>query len=72
MRTAQERRQDYEGSASYLPLVKWPGGPWTDREIDVLRKACAVRFDEDVRTETLFAIASAAIRIFHHREKGGE
>lgn len=61
--SASDRRAVYEAAASYLPPVSLAGRVWTEREVDVLRKACAVRFDENVRTETLFTIAAAAMRI---------
>lgn len=69
MRTASERRKAYEDTSAHLPDFEWPGGNVTEEEIEILRKACAVRFDESVRTETLFYIASAAVRIFKAREK---
>lgn len=40
---------------------------WTDEEITMLRAAGAKRFDESIRTETLFAIAVTGIRIFMSR-----
>lgn len=70
--TESERRRAFEIATANLPSIKWPGGPWTDAEVGILRKACAMRFDEDVRTETLFAIASVAVRIFKQRELAGE
>ena len=66
--TEHERRVAFEQAVEKLPTVTWPGGHWTEEEIEILRKACAMRFDEDVRTETLFAIAHAAVRIFKQRE----
>lgn len=69
--TEHERRVAFEDAVSNLPPVKWPGGHWTEEEVEILRKACAMRFDETVRTETLFAIAHAAVRIFKQRELAG-
>lgn len=61
--TESERREAYERAAAHLPKVDLHGWVWTAAETDILRKACATRFDETLRTESLFAIAAAALRI---------
>jgi hypothetical protein len=65
-----ERHAAYEVAAAHLPPSPSAGRVWTDREVDVLRKACAARFNEDVRTETLLWIARAALRIGKSWENG--
>ena len=40
---------------------------WSDKEIEMLRAACAKRFGETLRTESLFCIAATGIRIYLSR-----
>jgi hypothetical protein len=42
---------------------------WSEDEIAMLRAACTKRFDEILRTESLFCIAMTGIRIFLSRSK---
>jgi hypothetical protein len=41
---------------------------WSEDETYALRAACANRFDESLRTESLFCIAATAIRIYLGRQ----
>ena len=68
MLTEQERREAYERAAAGLPAIDMGGWVWTDHETDILRKACAKRFGETIRTESLFAIAAATMRILAARQ----
>lgn len=47
-----------------LSTVAPDGWVWTDEETAILRTACAARFDERLRTESLYCIAATAIRIY--------
>lgn len=64
-----ERHAVFKAAAASLPAFDMSGWVWTDQEVNILRKACAVRFDETLRTESLFHIASAALRIFLSRSQ---
>lgn len=72
MSAESERRIAYERAAASLPSLDMSNWTWTDRDIDVLRKACAVRFDESLRTETLMMIAHAGMRLLLSRPSLGE
>lgn len=65
MKTEAERTEEFRKATAHLPSL--PAGmvarTWTDQETEALRKACARRFGEDVRTETLYTIAAVAMRI---------
>ena len=65
-KTEHQRREDFAATAKDLPKLPHfaVGRTWTERETEVLRKACKIRFNEDVRTETLYSIAVAAMRIY--------
>lgn len=58
-----ERREELERASSMFPKIDMRDWTWTDDEIFLLRKACAMRFGEDLRTESLMAIARAALQI---------
>lgn len=58
------RLEDLTKNLPPLPDIPWV---WTDEETEMLRAACATRFGESVRTETLFAIAATGIRIYMSR-----
>lgn len=58
------RLEDLTKNLPPLPDIPWV---WTDEETEMLRAACAKRFGESVRTETLFAIAATGIRIYMSR-----
>ena len=45
---------------------------WGEDETAMLRAACAARFDETLRTESLYCIAATAIRIYMGRIKYAE
>jgi hypothetical protein len=62
------RRRIYEVASQKLPPFDVRGWRWSDEELSILKKACAVRFDETVRTETLLWIAAAAIKIYRSRQ----
>jgi hypothetical protein len=65
--TEQERREALERATAHLPKLDFSGWVWTDEEVDILRKACAKRFGEELRTESLFTIAVAGMRILAAR-----
>ncbi len=58
-----ERREAYQRASAHLPMPDTSNWVWSEREVDILRKACAVRFGETLRTESLFYIAMAGIRM---------
>lgn len=60
-----ERSEKHSQLTAHLPPLLENGSiwMWTDDEIEILRAACAKRFDETLRTESLFCIASTGIRI---------
>ena len=73
MDTIQQEKSDESARAAHL---KWttnnlPPFPknwtWNESETYALRAASKVRFDEDIRTETLYAIGAVAIRIYLDR-----
>lgn len=66
-----ERRAAYRAAAAHLPTVDMSDWVWTEQEVEVLRRACGVRFDESLRTESLFTIAQAAMRIAQARARLG-
>lgn len=51
-----------------LPAIDDRAWFWSDQEINILRAACARRFGETLRTESLFSIAATGIRLFLHRK----
>lgn len=59
----QERHDAFAAAADHLPRLDFSQWVWTDDEVEVLRKACAKRFGETLRTESLFAIATAGMRL---------
>jgi hypothetical protein len=67
----QERHDAYRRAAANLPEMDMSGWVWTDEEVAVLRKACAKRFDETLRTESLFSVAVAGMRLLKAREAAG-
>jgi len=66
--TAKERIDRYHNLSSHLPVCEGLR-VWTDEEIEVLRAAHKVRFNEDCRSETLLTTAMAAIRIYRDRSE---
>ena len=64
-----ERNKKLADATAHLPPFKdddeiWV---WSEEEIKMLRLACAKRFGETLRTESLFCIAATGIRIFNSR-----
>ena len=52
------------GNLPSLPTNNETPWLWSDKEIDMLRAACAKRFDEKISTESLMCIAATGIRIY--------
>lgn len=66
----RDRHEEWKALTRSLPCVSTvarAGWLWSDDEIGMLRAASRARFDESVRTETLFAIAMTGIRIYLSR-----
>lgn len=66
----RQRREAFEQAAIGLPTLDMTAWFWTEQEVDVLRKACAVRFNETLRTESLFKVAATGMRILLARQMG--
>lgn len=69
----EERYQKWRNLIDHLPdfhpLASEKPWVWSEDEIMMLRAACARRFDESLRTESLFCIAATGIRIYLSRTK---
>lgn len=63
-----QRREAFHRVAYVMPPMDMSGWVWTQEETEILRRACAVRFDESLRTESLFSVAAAAMRILLWRQ----
>lgn len=70
METEAERSKKLTQLTKHLPpLTEGEVWFWSNEEIEMLRAACAKRFGERIRTESLFSIAATGIRIYRSREE---
>lgn len=66
--TEVERRERLEGMRRDTPKLGPVKISWTEHDIERLKAAFAVRFNEPLpRTETLMAVASEGARIYRER-----
>ena len=66
----EDKRQDaFAAATEHLPPLNvnnhWV---WSPEETQMLRLACQSRFNEDLRTESLYAIAATGVRISFARQ----
>jgi hypothetical protein len=67
-----ERNAAFRAAVAHLPDFPGDGWVWTNKELDILRKAGFSRHAETIRTETLMRVAATGIRMWLGRQQNVE